>query len=317
MDPSPAPPLIVIVGPTAVGKTELSLLLAELLPVEVVSADSAQVYRGLDIGTDKVDPAVRRRIPHHLIDIRDPDEPYSVADFRRDAAAAIADIRSRGRFPVLVGGTGYYVTALLLGYEFQPVRPDPALRRRLEEAYERLGPEALHRQLAAVDPQRAAAIHPHDRKRLVRALEIWHQTGQPPSRFVPSRRASPAFDARLYGLTDHRQRVYRAIAARVDRQLARGLVDEVRRLLAAGYGPELPAMQALGYKEIVGYLRGEYDLAEARRRLIRNTRRYAKRQWTWFRHQLPGVRWFHRSQWSLPAIARAIAEEVRGERGGG
>ena len=118
------------------------LLLAELLPVEVVSADSTQVYRGLDIGTDKVDPAVRRRIPHHLIDIRDPDEPYSVADFRRDAAAAIADIRSRGRFPVLVGGTGYYVTALLFGYEFQPVRPDPALRRRLEEAYERLGPEA-------------------------------------------------------------------------------------------------------------------------------------------------------------------------------
>ncbi|ADU51189.1 tRNA delta(2)-isopentenylpyrophosphate transferase [Thermaerobacter marianensis DSM 12885] len=306
------PPLIVIVGPTAVGKTALSLLLAERLPVEVVSADSTQVYRGLDIGTDKVDPEIRLRIPHHLIDIRNPDEPYSVAEFRRDAAAAIADIRRRGRYPVLVGGTGYYVTALLLGYDFEPVPPDPELRRQLEEDYDRLGPEALHRRLAAVDPQRAAAIHPHDRKRLVRALEIWHRTGQPPSRFHPPRDGPLAFDARCYGLTDDRRRVYRAIEERVDRQLARGLVEEVRRLLDAGYSPSLPALQALGYKEIIGYLRGEYDLAEARRRLIRNTRRYAKRQWTWFRHQLPGIRWFDRSRWSLPEIARRIAGEVRG-----
>ena len=304
--------LIVIVGPTAVGKTELSLLLAEHLPLEVVSADSTQVYRGLDIGTDKVDPAVRRRIPHHLIDIRDPDEPYSVADFRRDAAAAIEAIRRRGRYPVLVGGTGYYVTALLRGYDFEPVPPDPALRQRLEEEYRRLGAEALHRQLAAVDPERARAIHPHDRKRLVRALEIWHQTGIPPSRFEPPRQGPLAYDARCYGLTAPREQVYRAIAQRVDRQLARGLVEEVRRLLEAGYDPDLPALQALGYKEIVGYLRGEYDLEEARRRLIRNTRRYAKRQWTWFRHQLPEVRWFDRSVWTLPQVARFIAAEVTG-----
>ncbi|QIA28224.1 tRNA (adenosine(37)-N6)-dimethylallyltransferase MiaA [Thermaerobacter sp. PB12/4term] len=299
-----------IVGPTAVGKTELSLLLAGLLPVEVVSADSTQVYRGLDIGTDKVDPATRRRIPHHLIDIRDPDEPYSVADFRRDATAAIQAICRRGRYPVLVGGTGYYVTALLRGYDFEPVPPDPGLRRRLEEEYEKLGPEALHRRLAAVDPQRAAAIHPRDRKRLVRALEIWHQTGRPPSQFAPPRSGPLAFAARCYGLTAQREDVYRAIARRVDRQLARGLVEEVRRLLEAGYDTRLPALQALGYKEIAAYLRGEYDLAEARRRLIRNTRHYAKRQWTWFRHQLPEVRWFDRREWTLPQVARFIAAEV-------
>ncbi|EKP93929.1 tRNA isopentenyltransferase MiaA [Thermaerobacter subterraneus DSM 13965] len=299
-----------IVGPTAVGKTELSLLLADLMPVEVVSADSTQVYRGLDIGTDKVDPAVRRRIPHHLIDIRDPDEPYSVADFRRDATAAIQAICRRGRYPVLVGGTGYYVTALLRGFDFEPVPPDPDLRRRLEEEYEKLGPEALHRRLAAVDPQRAAVIYPRDRKRLVRALEIWYQTGRPPSQFAPPRSGPLAFAARCYGLTAPRDDVYRAIARRVDRQLARGLVEEVRRLLEAGYDPRLPALQALGYKEIAGYLRGEYDLAEARRRLIRNTRHYAKRQWTWFRHQLPEVRWFDRREWTLPQVARFIAAEA-------
>ena len=309
-EPGPRP-LIVIVGPTAVGKTELSLRLAERLPVEIVSADSTQVYRGLDIGTDKVPAEVRRRIAHHLIDIRDPDEPYSVADFQRDAAAAIEDIRRRGRYPVLVGGTGFYVTALLYGYGFQPMPPDPALRRRLQEEYERLGPEAMHRRLAEIDPERAAKIHPHDRKRLVRALEIWYQTGRRPSELFPRRR-QPRFDARCYGLTDERERVYRAIAERVDRQLARGLVDEVRHLLDAGYSPQLPALQALGYKEIIGYLRGDYDLAEARRRLIRNTRHYAKRQWTWFRHQMDDVRWFHRGHWSLPAIADRIAAEVTG-----
>lgn len=304
-------PLIVIVGPTAVGKTELSLLIAERLPVEIISADSTQVYRGLDIGTDKVSPDVRRRIPHHLIDIRDPDEPYSVADFQRDATAAIAAIRSRRRYPVLVGGTGFYVTALLYGYTFQEMPPDPELRQRLLREYDTLGAEAMHRRLAAIDPASARRIHPHDRKRLVRALEIWYQTGQRPSE-IRERRARPRFGARCFGLTDDRANVYRAIEARIDRQLASGLVDEVKGLLAAGYSPDLPALQALGYKEIIGYLRGEYDLAEARRLLVRNTRRYAKRQWTWFRHQLD-VRWFHRARYSLPAIADRIVAEVRGD----
>ncbi|HEY8414583.1 MAG TPA: tRNA (adenosine(37)-N6)-dimethylallyltransferase MiaA [Thermaerobacter sp.] len=313
MNADEALPLIVIVGPTAVGKTELSLLIAERLPVEIISADSTQVYRGLDIGTDKVSPEIRRRVPHHLIDIRDPDEPYSVADFQRDATAAIAAIRGRGRYPVLVGGTGFYVTALLYGYSFPDMPPDPELRQRLLREYDDLGGEAMHRRLAAVDADSARRIHPHDRKRLVRALEIWYQTGRRPSE-VRERRGRPRFGARCFGLTDERASVYRAIEERVDRQLARGLVEEVKGLLAAGYSPELPALQALGYKEIIGYLRGEYDLAEARRRLVRNTRRYAKRQWTWFRHQLD-ARWFHRGRCSLPAIADRIAAEVQGEGG--
>lgn len=303
-------PLIVIVGPTAVGKTELSLLVAERLPVEIISGDSTQVYRGLDIGTDKVPAEVRRRIPHHLIDIRDPDEPYSVADFQRDATEAIAAIRRRGRYPLLVGGTGFYVTALLYGYSFQEMPPDPGLRERLQREYDTLGAEVMHRRLAAIDPASAERIHPRDRKRLVRALEIWHQTGRPPSQYR-ERKPRPRFGARCFGLTDERANVYRAIEERVDRQLARGLVEEVWRLLDAGYSPDLPAMQALGYKEIVGYLRGEYDLVEARRLLVRNTRRYAKRQWTWFRHQME-VRWFHRGHWTLPAIADRIVAEVRG-----
>lgn len=308
------PPLIVIVGPTAVGKTDLSLLLARRLPAEIVSGDSVQVYRGLDIGTDKVPAEVRRRIRHHLIDIRQPDEPYSVADYVQDASAAIQDIRRRGLYPVLVGGTGLYVTALLYGYAFPPAAPDLALRRRLEEEYQRQGPEVLHRRLQAIDPPSAARIHPRDRKRLVRALEIWHQTGRRPSQ-VRQRRSKPRFDARCYGLTDDRERIYRAIEERVDRQLAEGLVDEVRRLLAAGYSPSLQALQALGYKQVVGYLQGRYDLDEARRRMIRDIRRFAKRQLTWYRHQMPDVRWFHRSTWSLPAIADFIAEEVAGGAG--
>lgn len=280
--------LAVLCGPTAVGKTEVAIPLAERLGAEIVCADSRTVYRRMDIGTAKPPVALRRRVPHHLIDIIEPDEPFTLADYQRLATRAIAEIRARGRLPLLVGGTGLYIRAIADQLVIPPVPPDQSLRARLEAEEREHGPGHLYARLAALDPPAARRIHPRNLRRVIRALEVTMLSGTPISQ--QQGRGSPSGPLAVVGLTMERGALYRRIDARVDAQLAAGLVDEVRGLLASGVPAHAPAMQGLGYREIAGWLAGAYELDEAVRRLKRNTRRYAKRQLTWFRRD-PRIVW--------------------------
>jgi tRNA dimethylallyltransferase len=256
--------------------------LAAEWPIEAVSVDSRQVYRRMDIGTGKPTAAERRALPHHLLDVVDPDQPYDAARFARQAAAAIADIRRRGRWPVLVGGTGLYLRALLRG--LAPLPPaDLALRRQLRAQAATEGPAALHKRLAELDPETAARLHPRDLVRVTRALEIALVTGAPAS--AVRRRPHPTpppYRPLLLGLTMARDALYPRLDARVDRMVAEGLVREVTDLLAAGYDGRLPSMQGIGYRHLAPVVTRAAPLADAVRAMKRDTRRYAKRQWTWF-----------------------------------
>ena len=289
-DPSPQAPLIAVIGPTAVGKTALAIRLCLAVGGEVISADSRQVYRGMDIGTAKPTPEERRLVPHHLIDVVDPDQPFSLAEFQAQAYAAIRDVVSRGKVPFLVGGTGQYVQAVLEGWTVPRVPPDPAFRERLYREAAEIGPERLHARLAEVDPEAAAKIHPRNTRRIIRALEVYHATGAPISHW--QRKHPPPYRILRIGLTMPRDVLYRRIDERVDRMIALGLVDEVRRLVAKGYGWDLPAMSGLGYAQIGQYLRGEIDLQEAIRRIKRDTRRFVRHQYNWFRLNDPRIHWF-------------------------
>jgi tRNA dimethylallyltransferase len=279
------PPLVAIVGPTAVGKTAVAVALAERLDGEIISADAVAVYRGLDIGAAKPDADERARATFHLIDVADPDEDFTVADFARLAEAATAEIRSRGKVPIVVGGTGLYVRALTatLSMPEVPAQEDFRAARWAEVAAS--GSEGLHDRLRAVDPESAEKISPRDAKKIIRALEVYHATGRPLSSFHTPEgvRGVPKPNTVQFGLTMDRERLYRRIEARVDAMLAAGFLDEVRGLLAAGYGPELKSMGSLGYRHLCAHLRGEASLEVAGEDLKRDTRRYAKRQWIWFR----------------------------------
>jgi len=284
-------PLLAIVGPTAAGKSEVGLLLAEALAGEIVSADSMQVYRGMDIGTAKPSPEERARVRHHLIDIIDPDTPFSVADYRARADAALAAIWEEGRLPLLVGGSGLYVRALIDELSFPLAPPNAELRRRLAQQAREEGVGALHARLATIDPEAAVRIHPNDAKRIIRALEVHALTGQPISRLQSlDRRFQARYNTRQFGLTRPRPELYRRIEERVDRMLAAGLVEEVKTLLARGCTADLVAMKGLGYAQIAEHLRGACSLEEAVARLKRDTRRFAKRQLTWFRRD-PRIVW--------------------------
>lgn len=286
--------LLVIVGPTASGKSDLALRLAERIGGEIVNADSVQVYRGLDIGAAKPTAEMRQRVPHHLIDIVAPDEEFTASDYRREAGRAIADIHSRGRVPMVVGGTGLYIKTLLQGLIDSPAG-DEEVRRELREFAELHGNEALHRRLAQADPTAAAEIHPNNLVRVIRALEVFLVAGRPLSELHRDHRFADDYYAPLkIGLTMERAELYRRIDLRVDAMLAAGLEGEVRQLLAAGYAPELKSMRSLGYKEICAYLAGSYPLDEAVRLIKRDTRHYAKRQLTWFKRDL-GINWFEYS----------------------
>ena len=284
-----SPPLAVITGPTGVGKTEVAVHLASRLPIEVVSADSRQVYRGMDIGTGKPSRAQREAVPHHLIDVVNPDERYNAARFSAEAREAIAAILGRGRLPLIVGGSGLYIRALLRG--LLPAPPaDPEVRRELRDLLRRDGLKALHSRLRDVDPKAADRIHERDPVRIIRALEIHRVTGAPRGVTSHWSESRPEWTLLLVGLTRPRPALYAALGARVDAMVARGLLGETRALLEAGYDPSLPAMQGIGYRHFVRVIRGELLAAGAVHDMKRDTRQYAKRQWTWFARE-PGIRW--------------------------
>lgn len=286
------PKIAVITGPTATGKTKLGVMLARELGGEVVSADSMQLYRGMDIGTAKPTPAEMQGVPHHLIDVAEPWEGWSAAKFVEAARAACLDIISRGRLPIVVGGTGLYIDSLVQGRSFGAVDETGETRRELEERYDEIGGAAMLRELAQLDPERAAKLGPNDKKRVVRAYEVYLLTGRTITELDrESREREPEFDAK-YIILDwaSRDELYRRIDARVDEMVAQGLFEEVEALLAEGLGPDTTAMQAIGYKEAAEALRGECSRDEAIEKIKRETRRYAKRQLTWLRRREGALR---------------------------
>ena len=283
-------PLVVIVGPTAVGKTRLSLHLAGELGAEIVSADSRQVYRGMDIGTDKPTAEERQRVLHHLVDVVDPDEEFTLARYQDMAYTAISDVLTRGRVPLLVGGTGLYIKAVVEGWGIPRVRPNEALRAELYQEAEARGGTALHARLRQVDPAAAEKIDPRNVRRVIRALEVYLETGRPISEL--QRRRPPPYWVLQIGLTMERAALYQRIDQRVDGMIERGLVGEVRGLVEQGYGYESPAMSGLGYRQVGCYLRGQISLEEAIRLIKRDTRRFVRQQYNWFRLDDEGIRWF-------------------------
>lgn len=283
--------VIVIAGPTASGKTALSIALAKALDGEIISADSMQVYRRMDIGTAKVTPEEADGVPHHLIDIIDPEEEWNVMLFQQKAKEAIQDIASRGKLPILCGGTGFYLRALLYDAQFDEEEGQPELRKQLEREMKELGSEIMHARLREVDPVSAEKIHHHNEKRVIRALEYYMLHQEPISQYNEEQKQKESpYDLCFLALTMDREKLYQRIDLRVDQMVAQGLVEEVKHLLDDGVSPELVSMQGLGYKEIVPYLRGECTLEEAVYILKRDTRHFAKRQLTWFRAQ-PEVHW--------------------------
>jgi len=304
------PPFLVIVGPTAVGKTAISLHLARDFNGEIISADSRQFYRGLDIGTAKATPAERAAVPHHLLDICEPDETLTLAEFQSLAYAAAAEITARRHLPIMVGGTGLYVRAVVEGYGIPRVPPDAALRERLWVEAETQGAEALHTRLAAVDPEAAASIDPRNVRRVVRALEVYQRSGVPIS--VLQRKRPPPYRFLQVGLTRDRANLYARIDARIRAMLAAGLVEEVRGLLEANVDPESEAMSGLGYRETVASLNGEIPSREELAREIgRNTRSFVRRQYNWFRLTDPSIHWFNLDEVGYDQVRAAVAAWLR------
>lgn len=284
------PKLLVLVGPTAVGKTGLSIEIAKRFGCEIISGDSMQVYRGMDIGTAKIKPEEMEGVPHHMIDTDDPDEPFSAAEFQIRVKGLIEEIHGRNRLPFLVGGTGLYIESLCYGFEFVSAGADEQFREEMVRYLEANGEQALHDKLRSVDPKTADRLHPRDSRRVIRALEIAHVTGQLLSEQLDAQKRESAYELCIVGLTMDRQILYKRIEDRIDAMLDEGLVDEVRRLLEKGYHRGLPSMQGLGYKEIAAFLQGEISYDRAVELLKRNTRRFAKRQLSWFRH-MKEIQW--------------------------
>jgi tRNA dimethylallyltransferase len=303
------PRLIAIVGPTATGKSALGIALAERLGGEVVSCDSTAVYRGFDIGTDKVPLHEQRGVRHHMVDVADPLEAYSAARYAREASAVIRDITARGKRPILVGGTGLYYRALTRGFFPGPGR-DPALRRRLERIAGRKGVECLHRWLSRVDPASAARIQPRDLKRIVRALEVYLVTGRPlTAHFVDTTPALPEYEVAAFALEIPARETADRVARRVDAQFEQGLMEEIRGLLAAGVPESAHPFTGLVYRQALEYLHGIRGERETRELIVRENRRYAKRQLIWFRKE-PNLRWIHAAgqrEETLEEVARALA----------
>ncbi|MCD8151506.1 MAG: tRNA (adenosine(37)-N6)-dimethylallyltransferase MiaA [Clostridiales bacterium] len=303
-------PLVILTGPTAVGKTDLSIALAKAIGGAVISADSMQVYRGMDIGSAKITAAEMGGVPHYLIDVLDPDEEFHVVRFQEMARQALAQIYAVGRIPIVVGGTGFYIQALLYDIDFTEQDGDPAFREELERIADQEGAHALHERLRRVDPASAEAIHENNVKRVIRALEFYEKSGEPISAHNERERQKESpYNFCYFVLNDDRERVYERIDRRVDRMLADGLVDEVKALRAKGYHRGMVSMQGLGYKEIMAWLDEETPYEEAVRVLKRDTRHFAKRQLTWFRRE-KDVIWIEKSGF---AGEKEILDEILGK----
>lgn len=279
-------PMIILAGPTAVGKTAASIRLAKAVGGEIISADSMQVYRHMDIGSAKIRPEEMEGVPHHLVDVLEPEEDFNVVRFQQMAKAAAEEIYARGRIPIVAGGTGFYIQALLYDIDFTENDGDSSFRRELERTAEEKGGEYLHALLQEADPEAALQIHPHNIKRMIRALEFHHQTGGKISEHNEREREKESpYHYVYFVLTDERSRLYDRIDRRVDLMMEEGLLDEVRFLKERGVRRDSTAMQGLGYKELYACLDGEYPLEEAVRIIKRDTRHFAKRQLTWFKRE--------------------------------
>ena len=284
--------IIVILGPTAVGKTYVSVEVARTLKTEIISADSMQIYKGMDVGTAKVTQEEKHGIPHHMIDIREPDEDYSVSDFKSDAEKIIDRLLAENKVPVIVGGSGLYVNSLIYDLDFGRAKSDEKIREYYTSYYRDHGEDALFELLLRVDPEAGEKIHKNNVKRVIRALEVHDITGRKFSDLNPDiRRGSSKYDCILIGLSMERKMLYQRINQRVDVMVSHGLIGEVKSLLDKGYDKSLVSMQGIGYKEIIDYLEGKMPLDEAVSILKRNTRRFAKRQFTWFLKD-KNVKWF-------------------------
>jgi len=303
-------PLILVVGPTAVGKTELAIQLAERLPSggEIVSADSRLFYRGMDIGTAKPSPEEQARVPHHLIDIADPDEILSLAVFQQKAREAIAGIHTRNKIPFLVGGTGQYIRAVTEGWNPPEVIPDERLRGELEKMKEERGPFWLHEKLRGLDRLAAEKIDPRNYRRTIRALEVILTTGK---RFSEQRGQSGSpYHLIAIGLTRPRAELYERVDQRIDAMFANGFLEEVKRLLAKGYSPSLQAMSAIGYRESIRVVRGEINEEQAKAEIRRATRIFVRRQANWFKESDPNIRWFRAEEGVIFEIEAYIRERL-------
>ncbi|MBM7624118.1 tRNA (adenosine(37)-N6)-dimethylallyltransferase MiaA [Sporohalobacter salinus] len=306
-------PLVAIIGPTAVGKTELSLALAKELNAEIISGDSMQVYKEMDIGTAKPTVEERQNIPHHMIDILTPEEDFSVADFQKRVDELIPDIVERNRLPMLVGGTGLYIKALIQGFLFPEMETDWELRERLEKEAEKHGTEYVHNKLKEIDPTLADKLHPNDLRRVIRGIEVYKQTGKTSTYFrEKAKERPPRYQAVKIGLRRDRDELYSRINRRVDLMIDNGLVKEVKELYEAGYERGLTSMQGLGYKELLGYFEGEYDLEEAIRLIKRDTRHFAKKQLTWFRKD-DKINWFDVGEYEFEKLVLVVKEVIKNE----
>ena len=304
------PRVAVLVGPTGVGKSAAAIELAEQLGAEIISADSRYLYRGLDIGTAKPSASEQARVPHHLIDVTTPDRPWSLAQYQSGALAAIDEVLHRGRLPLLVGGTGQYVRAVTEGWQVPPGAPSGARRAELEQLFNIGGIEALAARLRQVDPESAAVVDLRNPRRVIRALEVALDTGES---FVAQRQKTPPpFEAVWLGLWLPRPELYARIDARIDAMLAAGLVAEVQGLVAQGYGWELPAMSAVGYRQMGAYFRGEKTLDEAVLEIRRATRKFVRRQANWFKMTDPHIHWVPVNPQAAGHVAAWLAEQLAG-----
>ncbi len=301
--------VVVIAGPTGIGKTELAMKLAEHIPVEIISADSRQIYRYMDIGTAKPTPEMRRTVVHHFIDILRPDQEYSAGQFGKDARTTVEEIARRRKFPLVVGGSGLYIRALLEGF-FQEDVKDKDVREQLMKRLQQEGEQRLYEELLRVDPAAAAKTHPNNPRRVIRALEVYYAAGKPLSYLQASRKDPAPFPYRFLVLNMPRVQLYRRINERVEKMFELGLVEEVRTILKMGYKPKLNALNSVGYKEVIAYLNKEINLFECKELIKQNTRRFAKRQLTWFRGQ-PNVQWVElESPTDLHSMANRLINEL-------
>lgn len=304
------PTIVCVVGPTAVGKTALSIEIAQHFNGEVISGDSMQVYRGMDIATAKVTTEEKQNIPHHLLDILEPDESFSVFDFKSRVTELISDIRSRGRLPIIAGGTGMYLDSIIRDYALSEEKRDPAYEEKIEADIEKLGIDAVYNRLVQVDPEQAKKTHKNNVRRVIRALEVYDRTGQTMSDYQQKQQDESPYNVILIGLDMDRALLYERINARVDHMVEQGLLQEARYFYDLGL-KDASSMRAIGYKELIGYFEGKLSEGEAIDLLKRNSRRYAKRQLTWFRNKM-AVEWYAITPETKNEVFQKILKDLAG-----